>query len=146
MTYANLAHKGVRSPHADNPAVARTMRSAAAVGLALAIVLLACAAGLVISGLVNQQYLIVVCVVALLPGILGLGLLAASRRVLRGELFGTKQAMGQLTAMSGLVILGLIGSVIEGPWPAMILMAVLAAGTAAAVVLMNRAERALQGQ
>ncbi|MFE3444179.1 hypothetical protein ACFXNW_14205 [Nocardia sp. NPDC059180] len=145
MTQINAAQPGVPSPYANDPVVRRATRIAGSAGIALAAVLLACSAGLVISGLVDRQYLVVVCVVALLPGLLGLGLLSTSRRVLRGEIFGTTKATGVLATMAGLVVLGTIGALIEGPWPAKILMIVLAAGTIATAVLVNRADRALKG-
>lgn len=99
-----------------------------------------------VSGLVDTQYLIVVCVVALLPGIPGLSLLTASRRILRGEINGTTRATTMLVAISGLVLLGAVGAIIEGPWPAKILMVVLAIGTFTTAAFVNRADRALKGQ
>ncbi|MEV0248431.1 hypothetical protein AB0H76_17670 [Nocardia sp. NPDC050712] len=121
-------------------------RRAGAAGIALGIALLACSAGLVVSGLVNPEYLIVVCVVALLPGIPGLSLLMASRRILRGEINGTTRAMTMLVATVGLVLLGAVGAIIEGPWPAKIVMVVLAIGTFTTATFVSRADRALKGQ
>ncbi|MFC9895972.1 hypothetical protein ACFVMC_19975 [Nocardia sp. NPDC127579] len=112
----------------------------------LGIALVACSVGLVVSGLVQPEYLIVVCVVALLPGIPGLGLLAASRRILRGEINGTTRATSVLVMTSGLVLLGTVGAIIEGPWPAKVLMVVLTVGTFTTATFVNRADRALKGQ
>ncbi|WP_278262678.1 hypothetical protein [Nocardia sp. AG03] len=120
-------------------------RRAGGAGLALAAVLLICSLGLVVSGL-NTSYLIVVCVVALLPGILGLGLLSGSRRILRGEIQGAVYVTGLLATMAGLAALGTVGALIEGPWGAKIVMVTLLAATIGTAVLVNRAERALKGQ
>lgn len=133
------------SPYAEIPEVRAATRRAGGAGLALAAVLLICALGLVVSGL-NSSYLIVVCVVALVPGMLGLGLLSGSRRILRGEIQGATYAIGLLATMSGLAALGTVGALIDGPWGAKIIMVVLLAGTIGTAVLVARAERALKGQ
>lgn len=146
MTQINAMQPGVPSPYFQDPAVRRAARMAGGAGMALAGTLLTCAAGLVITGLVDRQYLVVVCIIALLPGLLGLGLLSTSRRILRGEIFGTTKATGVLVTMAGLVTLGTIGAIVDGPWPAKIVMVALAAGTIGTVVLVNRADRALKGQ
>lgn len=146
MSQIDAARAGVQSPYANQPAVRRLTRRAGAAGIALGIALLACSAGLVVSGLVNPEYLIVVCVVALLPGIPGLSLLMASRRILRGEINGTTRAMTMLVATVGLVLLGAVGAIIEGPWPAKIVMVVLAIGTFTTATFVSRADRALKGQ
>ncbi|KAF0845406.1 hypothetical protein [Nocardia caishijiensis] len=146
MSGVNAMQAGVRSPYANEPAVRRSTRLAGSAGIALGIVLAACSAGLVVSGLVNPEYLIVVCVVALLPGIPALSLLAASRRILRGEINGTTRATTMLVAISGLVLMGTLGALIEGPWPAKILMVALTIGTFTTATFVSRADRALKGQ
>ncbi|MEV6279259.1 hypothetical protein [Nocardia sp. NPDC051832] len=146
MSQIDAMRAGVQSPYANEPAVRRLTRVAGIAGIVLGIALLACAVGLVVSGLVNPEYLIVVCVVALLPGIPGLSLLAASRRILRGEINGTTRATTTLVAAGGLVLLGTVGAVIEGPWPAKIVMVFLAIGTFTTATFVNRADRALKGQ
>lgn len=145
MSQINAMQAGVQSPYANEPAVRRLTRLAGSAAIALGITLAACSAGLVVSGLVNPEYLIVVCVVALLPGIPALSLLAAARRILRGEINGTARAITMLVATSGLVLLGAVGAIIEGPWPAKILMVVLALGTFTTAAFVNRADRALKG-
>ncbi|MET9212452.1 MULTISPECIES: hypothetical protein [unclassified Nocardia] len=146
MSQIDAMRAGVPSPYANQPAVRRSTRLAGSAGIALGSVLAACSAGLVVAGLVDRQYLIVVCVVALLPGILALSLLTASRRILRGEINGTTRAMTMLVTASGLVLMGTVGAVIEGPWPAKILMVALTIGTFTTAALVNRADRALKGQ
>ncbi|WP_410875256.1 hypothetical protein [Nocardia sp. A7] len=83
---------------------------------------------------------------ALLPGVPALSLLMGSRRILRGEINGTARAMGMLVAIIGLVFLGTVGAIIEGPWLAKILMVTLAGGTVATAVFVDRADRALKGR
>ncbi|MGW5439409.1 hypothetical protein [Nocardia asteroides] len=146
MSQVNAMRAGVQSPYANQPAVRRATRLAGAAGIALGIVLVACSAGLVVSGLVNPEYLIVVCVVALLPGIPAISLLTASRRILRGEINGTARAMHMLVTVSGIVGLATVGALIEGAWPMKIVMVVIAIGTVTTVVFVNRADRALKGQ
>ncbi|MFD6107376.1 hypothetical protein ACFWFQ_32470 [Nocardia salmonicida] len=146
MSQIDAMQPGVQSPYANEPAVRRLTRRAGAAGIALGIALVACSVGLVVSGLVNPEYLIVVCVVALLPGIPGLSLLMASRRILRGEINGTTRATTMLVTTGGLVLLGAVGAIIEGPWPAKILMVLLAIGTFTTATFVNRADRALKGQ
>ncbi|MFC9872925.1 hypothetical protein ACFWBG_07820 [Nocardia salmonicida] len=146
MSQIDAMQAGVQSPYANEPAVRRLTRRAGAAGIALGIALVACSVGLVVSGLVNPEYLIVVCVVALLPGIPGLSLLMASRRILRGEINGTTRATTMLVTTGGLVLLGAVGAIIEGPWLAKILMVLLAIGTFTTATFVNRADRALKGQ
>ncbi|MFC6013367.1 hypothetical protein [Nocardia lasii] len=141
----NAMRAGVQSPYANEPAVRRATRLAGSACLVQGIVLLACSVGLVISGLVNPQYLIVVCVVALLPGLPAISLLTASRRILRGEINGTTRATSMLITTSGLVLLATIGAIIDGPWPAKILMITLLTGTIITAIFVNRADRALKG-
>ena len=146
MSQVNAMRAGVPSPYAHEPAVRRATRLAGSAGIVHGIVLLACAVGLVVSGLVNPKYLIVVCVVALLPGLPALSLLTASRRILRGEITGTTRATTMLITTSGLVLLGTVGAIIDGTWPARILMITLLLGTITTAVFVNRADRALKGQ
>ena len=146
MSQTNAMRAGMPSPYANEPAVRRVTRLAGFAGIALGVVLVACAAGLVVAGLVDTRYLIVVCVVALLPGIPGLSLLAASRRILRGEINGTTRAITTLVTISGLVLLATVGALIEGPWPAKILMVALTIGTFTTAAFVNRADRALKGR
>ncbi|WP_194829926.1 hypothetical protein [Nocardia sp. XZ_19_231] len=146
MSQIDAMQAGVQSPYANEPAVRRLTRLAGSAGIALGLALAACSVGLVVSGLVNPEYLIVVCVVALLPGILALSLLTASRRILRGEINGTTRATTMLVTTGGLVLLGAVGAIIEGPWPAKILMVLLAIGTFTTATFVNRADRALKGQ
>ncbi|MFD3748055.1 hypothetical protein [Nocardia sp. NPDC058633] len=146
MSQIDAMRAGVQSPYANEPAVRRSTRLAGAAAMALGIALAACSVGLVVSGLVNPEYLIVVCVVALLPGIPALSLLTASRRILRGEINGTTRATAMLVITAGLVLLGAVGAIIEGPWPAKILMVVLTIGTFTTATLVNRADKALKGQ
>ncbi|MGX1808955.1 hypothetical protein ACWIGI_24810 [Nocardia sp. NPDC055321] len=146
MTQIDATRAGVQSPYANQPEVRRLTRLAGTSGIALGIALLACSIGLVVSGLVNPQYLIVVCVVALLPGIPGFSLLMASRRVLRGEIHGTTKATTMLVASIGIILLATVGAVIEGPWPAKILMVALTIGAFTTATFVSRADRALKGQ
>ncbi|MEU0541882.1 hypothetical protein ABZ319_18635 [Nocardia sp. NPDC005978] len=146
MTHIDAMRAGVQSPYANVPEVRRLTRLAGFAAVALGIALVACAVGLVASGLVNTEYLIAVSVVALLPGITGVSLLMASRRILRGEIYGAIKAMTTLVATVGLVLLGTVGALIEGPWPAKVLMVVLTVGTVTTMTLVNRADRALKGQ